>query len=296
VKEISYILLTPCKNEENNLQHLINSIVDQTVKPKLWVIIDDGSTDNTSKIIAKAEKEHLWIKSIQLKPKKRDLGKNLAKTLKKGFEFAESLCETNNIEYSYLANVDADLRLEETFFGNLINEFEEDPLLGIASGGTKHLIGNKLIQAKLRYDEPSGGHMVIRKKCFDDCDGFPISYNYDSVLKAKARLRGWKTRRFEENIAIECRDVNSAEGYWKGFFNKGEASYYLNHNPIHVLARSIKYLMKRPFYIGFAYILGYISFSLMKRDKLPDIEVKKYYWNKWKQILINFLRFKKSHP
>lgn len=42
-----YIVVTPCKNEGENLPNLIASVVAQTIMPVLWVIVDDGSTDTT---------------------------------------------------------------------------------------------------------------------------------------------------------------------------------------------------------------------------------------------------------
>ena len=121
--------------------------------------------------------------------------------------------------------MDADLTLPPTFFENLIYELEKDPKLGIVSGGTDHIIDGKKIRAKLSENEPSGGHMLIRRECFEQCGGIPQSYSMDSVIKSKARLIGWGTRRFEENIAVEIRDVGNAEGYLKGFKYKGEAQF-----------------------------------------------------------------------
>jgi len=217
-----YILITPIKNEEVNLPKLIHSIVNQTLKPVLWVIVDDGSVDSSPTIIKDAIKEYgNWIRYIRLESNGRDLGLHLAQVIKKGFDFAVEYCKKNQISYNYLGNVDGDLMLEHTFFENIVKEFEKDPKLGIASGGTVFIIKNREIPGEgLPPDEPSGGHMVIRKKCFEECGGIPISYAWDSVLKAKARLRGWKTRRFEENIAIEMRGAGSAEGYWKEFIQK----------------------------------------------------------------------------
>jgi hypothetical protein len=166
-----------------------------------------------------------------------------------------------------------------------MKEFENDTKLGIASSGTKHIIGNKIIHAKVSIDEPSGGHMLIRRNCFGDCGGIPLSYAMDSVLKAKARLRGWKTRRFEKNIATEIRDVSSAEGYWKGFVNKGKASHYLNLHPVHVVVRSFIYSYRRRYYAGVAYLSGYLSSIIKRERKEEDEEVKNYFRNKWKKYL-----------
>ena len=283
--QTQYIIVTPCKNEENNLPNLIESIVAQTIRPVLWVIIDDGSADKTPEIIKDAVKKYNWIHSIRLDGKKRDLGLHLASVIKKGFDFAIEYCIKNGIDYSYLGNVDGDLTLESTFFENIIKEFEKDPKLGIASGGTKHIVGNRIIHAKVSLDEPSGGHMLIWRKCFEECGGYPLSYASDSVLKAKARLRGWKTIRVEKSIATEIRDVHSAEGYWKGYRDRGEASYYLNLNPLHVMIGGIMYSFRRPYYTGIAYLLGYFGCFIQKKEQINDNEIKKYFWKKWKKYL-----------
>jgi len=48
-----YIVVTPCRNEAKNLPKLVQSITAQTIKPELWVIVDNGSTDKTPELIKK---------------------------------------------------------------------------------------------------------------------------------------------------------------------------------------------------------------------------------------------------
>ena len=281
----NYIIITPCKNEENNLPNLIESIMSQTIRPVLWIIVDDGSNDNTPLILKEASEKTNWMKIIRRDEYfKRDLGLHLADISRIAFDFAIEYCNTNRIEYNYLGNIDADLTLNNTFYENLMVEFENDPNLGIASGGIKLTIGDKIVYVRgLSENEPSGGDMLIRRECFEDCEGIPQSYAYDTVLKAKARLNEWKTKRFEENIATESRDVGNAEGYLKGYFHMGQSSYYLNLHPIHIFARGIMISLKRPYYGGFAYIAAY-SYSLVKRDRqIEDDSIKNYFWNKWKK-------------
>ena len=280
-----YIVITPCKNEGVNLPDLIKSVVAQTVRPVVWVIVDDGSTDDTPNILENAMKTQDWIQSIRLDSAVRDLGLHLAGVVKKGFDYAISYGKENELEYDYLGNLDGDLTLPPTFYENLMVEFEKDHRLGIASGGTKHIIGDRVRYANVSVNEPSGGHMLIRKECFEECEGIPLSYSIDSVLKAKARIRGWKTRRFEANVATEIRDVHAAEGYWKGFVYSGRSSYYLNINPLHVIARIVMYSFRKPYYIGIAYLTGYLSSVIRRRERINDSELRKYYWNKWKEHL-----------
>ena len=117
-----YIVITPCRNEEKNLPNLVQSITAQTIRPALWVIVDDGSTDSTPVIIKEAKEKYAWIKNIRLDSSKRDLGLHLASTMGNGFDFAIEYCEKNGIDYEYLGNVDGDLTLERTFFENLIRK------------------------------------------------------------------------------------------------------------------------------------------------------------------------------
>jgi len=287
----NYLLITPCKNEGDHLPDLIESIASQIIRPIIWIIIDDGSDDNTPQITKEAANKHNWIQILRLdESRKRDLGLHLANIMSKGFNYAIEYCNKNGLEYKYLGNVDGDLTIEHTFFLNLINEFEKNPALGIASGGTKFTINNEVVHVKgLSVDEPSGGHMLIRRKCFEDCAGIPQSYAYDSVLKAKARLGGWTNKRFEDNLATEARDVNSAEGYFKGFLHLGKSHYYLNFHPTHIFASGVLKSFRKPYYGGIIYISSYLFNFLKREGQIEDDVIKDYYWNKWKRIYKNRL-------
>lgn len=281
-----YILITPCKNEGHNLPCLIESIASQTIRPVIWVIVDDCSDDNTSRITKEASGKYDFIKVLRLEENsKRDLGLHLAEITKKGFDLAIGYCMEKGIGYEYIGNVDADLTLEPTFFENLMIEFGKDPELGIASGGIILTIDGRLAYVKgLPADEPSGGDMLIRRKCFEECGGISQSYSYDTVLKGRVRLKGWKTRRFEDNLAIEARDVGSAEGYLKGFLHMGRTLHYLNLHPMHVFGTGILKSLRKPYYGGIICIIGYL-YSLLKRDKqIDDSEIRNYFWNKWKHV------------
>ena len=57
-----YLIVTPCKNEEKYIPKLITSVLKQDIKPKLWIFMNDGSTDNTLKLMKHAAKNNNWIK------------------------------------------------------------------------------------------------------------------------------------------------------------------------------------------------------------------------------------------
>jgi hypothetical protein len=205
--------------------------------------------------------------------------------MKKAFDFSIEYCTKNKIDYEYLGNVDGDIILEKMFFEKLIKEFEKDVMLGVAGSGTQYIEGDRIIQPEGRADEPSGGDMLIRRECFENCGGIQITWGWDGTLKAKAKIRGWKVRRFEYVKAIETRYVGSVEGYWKRYMDMGVAGYYFNLNPIHAVIKSIMMLRKKPYYIGIAYLVGYFISFIKRKEKIEDDEIRQFFWNKWKKYL-----------
>jgi len=270
-----YILTTPVKDEEENLPGLIKSIVEQTVRPHLWVIVDDGSTDNTPKIIKEAIKKHEWIKSISLEEGIRDRGPHLANVMKKGFDFAIKYCKKNGIVFDYVGNVDADVILEDSYFEKLLKKFENNPKLGIASGGLWLINGNQTIYMNNRF--PDGGDILYRKKCFEDCGGIPLTDLWDSVLNVKAKLRGWEVKRFDDCKAFVMRGYCYADGLWKGYKKIGESSYVMNYNLFYVMVKGLKLLFEKPHYIGIAYLCGYLSSLILRKEQINDEEIKYYF-------------------
>ena len=136
-----YILVTAAKNEGKNLPELIQSVAEQTIKPLLWVIVDDASTDNTPQILEEASRRYEWIKTIRLEERGgRDLGFHLSRVVKMAFDFAVDYCREKGLDYEYIGNIDGDMIIEREFFEKLIREFEKDSKLGIAGSGAQYIV------------------------------------------------------------------------------------------------------------------------------------------------------------
>src|SRR5690349_115634 len=59
-----YIVISPVRNEEKFLSLTIESMVKQTILPQQWIIVDDGSTDNTAKVATEAAQKYPWIQTV----------------------------------------------------------------------------------------------------------------------------------------------------------------------------------------------------------------------------------------
>src|ERR1035441_9131083 len=62
--QYKYVVVTPVRDEEKFLEATIRSIVKQTVRPMEWILVDDGSTDNTPWIINRYASEYPWIHAV----------------------------------------------------------------------------------------------------------------------------------------------------------------------------------------------------------------------------------------
>src|SRR5687767_1849509 len=69
--ELSIVLVTPARNEEAFIEKTIQSVAAQTVRPRRWVIVNDGSTDKTGSILHRYATLHDWIEIVDM-PKRRD--------------------------------------------------------------------------------------------------------------------------------------------------------------------------------------------------------------------------------
>ena len=272
-----YILVTPAKDEEKNLSGLIQSIVKQTIKPILWIVVDDGSRDRTSGIIEEAKEMHDWIETIRLGECTWDLGIHLSYVCRTGFDYAIKYCKEHNVWYHYIGIIDADVVLSEDYFERLMNEFENNPKLGIASGEVWNIVGNEMIQNKQNEYLPLGGARLWSRECFDKTGGYLLTCVPDSVSNVKAILHGIETRIFKDIKFVSTRGSCSAKGYWIGYKQLGANNYFVGYTLIHILLKGLKLLFEKPYYIGFAYHYGYFGSLIFRKERIEDGEVRYYF-------------------
>lgn len=247
-KLMEYVLVTPARNEEKNIERTIQSMIQQTHLPVKWVIVNDGSTDSTASIVRKYLAEHPWMELVEM-PMSRDRSfAAKVNSFNAGYERVKGL------NYDVVGNLDADLSFEKDYLEFLLTKFSEDLTLGVAGTIFKEPGGYSTDADSFEgHTHVPGGCQLFRRKCFEDIGGYiPIKAGgIDWIAVTTARMRGWKTRSFREKSFLHHRSLGTAErSQLASGFSYGEKDYYLGWHPLWEMFRVLYKMTKRPYVVG----------------------------------------------
>ena len=281
---MQYVLLTPIKNEEQFLPLLAEMLLRQTVRPALWLLVNDASTDNSQKIIDELTAAHDWVFSLTMPFEPGGLGLHYARVVNHGFTILQAEAARRRIVFDLIGKVDADVIFDTDCFASLLAEFNKDEWLGIASPsltladvdaeGNVQPVKREVVLS----DHPTDGIRLFRRSCFEEIDGSPVTRAPETVAEAKAALRGWRLRRFAAIAAYHRRKAHSATPLWKRWEMAGSEQYYLGYHPLLVLGHACyELLFRSPRYLFLAHLSGYGKAVLRREERIADDEVRTYF-------------------
>ncbi len=271
-----YLLVTPCRNEEEYLQVTIDSIGAQTVLPACWVIVDDGSTDRTPEILAAACEQYPFIKVVQRADRgERAVGPGVIQAFNDGLESVDIK------DFDYLCKLDADLGIPEVYFETLMREMEADPKLGNLSGKTYiHVSGDRWVSERMGDENAIGPAKFYRRECFEAIGGFVPQVCWDGIDGHTCRLLGWKAEsRDIEAIRIRhYRPMGSSHiSLWVGRQRWGLGKYFMGSSLLYVTGVSVYRMAERPFIIGgVGIMLGYLKAWKNGLERYGSPEYRRY--------------------
>jgi len=258
---MNYSIITTAKNEELFISETINSVINQTILPKEWIIVDDHSIDLTREIVRKFAKEYFWIKLIDasdLEIRIKATGGRVA-TL-----FNLALSEINN-DSDNIVKLDADISFLPDFFELLLSEFQKNEGLGVASGTL--VFEGKREKIDYSIQQTRGAVMVIKKCIIEKTGGLFVSKGNgeDTQLSVAARYFGWETLSFPiffNHLKQEGSKNNSLYNHWVTGFYKGSIPYIYSY----FMYTQFKHIKRRPAVIGSVFqVFGYIFSRWIKR-------------------------------
>ncbi|HWA29274.1 MAG TPA: glycosyltransferase family A protein [Lacunisphaera sp.] len=266
----SYVLITPARNEGAFLPGVVDSILKQTVRPARWIIISDGSTDNTDQVAAAAAQQHSFIRLIRVEAGPTRSFGSKAKAFQKGCDAVQ------DVPFDFIGNLDADITLERDYYERMIREMEQNPKLGVASGACWDKTPEGFRKITISENHAVGAVQFFRRACFEAVGGYrPMTVGgVDSLAVLTARMHGWHTRVFMDVPLYHHKPVDSAGGRTaiRIAYRAGMTEYHIGSHPLFALAKAMRRWRERPFPAApFIRLYGYFRLYLSgaKRDA-PD--------------------------
>lgn len=270
-----YILISPCKDEGKYIERTLASIAKQTIQPKQWIIVDDGSTDNSMELVKKYQATLPYIKIITRAPQTgRNVGAGVIHAFNEGLPAID-------VDYDFLCKFDVDLDLPPRYFEVLLQKMDEDPLLGTCSGKAYY---NDPVSGELRSelcgDEASVGMTKFyRRECFEQIGGFVAQVGWDGFDCHMARWNGWRALSWdtpEDLRFIHLRPMGSSQkSIYRGRIRHGKGQYHQGTHPLFFLASSVfRSFKQKPYVTGtFFAIYGYVKAALDGEKHFGSTEV-----------------------
>jgi glycosyltransferase involved in cell wall biosynthesis len=264
----NYIIITPAKNEAEYIEQTIDSIKKQTLQPKKWIIVNDGSSDATQVIIERrmADYDRIVLVNKKKVSAKRRRGQGVVEAFYEGY----SLCA--NEEYDYIVKLDSDLLFDADYFKKIFERFEREPKLGIASGVSYiQKDGSWVPEWDKTKGFTFGESKVYRRQCFEQIGGLVPYMGWDGIDHVKAVMLGWKASSFEDVIFYHLRHEGVGTGLFKSAYEEGVCCHFMGYHPLFFMARCLYKTLRSSYRLsGIGMLAGY-SVSIIKRqERLND--------------------------
>jgi biofilm PGA synthesis N-glycosyltransferase PgaC len=263
---LSYVLITPARNEAEFIELTIGSVIAQTVRPLKWVIVSDGSTDETDAIVENYARAHNWMELLRLPDRKERHFAGKVRAFNAGFAALKDL------SYGVIVSLDADISFDEGYFAYLLQKLAEDPALGLVGTPFKDGLKDIYDYRVVNIEHVSGACQVFRRECFEAIGGYvPVEGGgIDYIAVITARMKGWKTRTFTDKICLHHRKMGTAQqGVLAARFRNGIKDYAFGNHPLWELSRTLYQMTKGPVIVGGLALASGYFWAQLRQAKRP---------------------------
>ena len=267
-----YLLISPCRDEAAYMRRTLDSVAAQSVPPALWVVVDDGSKDETPKILEEYKRKLPWLRVVRKSDRgQRAVGPGVIEAFYQGLE-------TVRLEdFDYVCKLDMDLDLPSSYFELLMQRMEREPRLGTCSGKPWFIHPRTGEQVpEVCGDEMSVGMTKFyRVSCFQEIGGFVRQVMWDGIDCHRARMLGWIAESVDDPalrfLHLRPMGASQGKGIWSGRVRAGFGQYFMGTSPLYYLAVALYRLPKHPVGWGSAAMLwGYLSSKLKGAPRYDD--------------------------
>jgi glycosyltransferase involved in cell wall biosynthesis len=271
MRPVSYVLVTPVKDEEATVEITIRSVVNQSVLPKMWVIASDQSTDSTDDIVRRYEAKYEFIRLLRLE---RGAGRNFTSVV----HATKAGIEALGVEdYDFIGLLDADVRLRPDYFETLLSRFAADSSLGLVGGLVIDVVDGKEMWSRQYLGDIAGATQFFRRKCFESIGSLvPIPEGgWDAITCVQARACGYRTETFPDLVVEHLKPRNISEGnVLQRNWQMGVRDYALGSHPVFEVVKCAGRVTEFPLLAGAAArLLGFAWCTVSRRRRTISDEI-----------------------
>jgi len=274
--QTAYVLVSPCKDEAKYIEKTLRAIARQTVKPVQWVIVDDGSRDDSMAIVAQYQTGMPFIKVVHRDTGARQVGPGVIQAFNAGLAAVD-------VPHDFICKFDVDLELPERYFETMLARMAADPRLGTCSGKAyyRHSRTGAPV-SELCGDETSVGMIKFyRRACFDAIGGFVADNGWDMFDGHQARWHGWRAISWDEPEIrfIHLRPMGSSQkSIYHGRARHGDAQSRIGSHPLFFAAAALNRAVRQPPYVTGAgyFVAGYLRAMFSGVRRLGDEDFTRF--------------------
>ncbi len=276
---LGFGIVSPVRDEAENLPRIAHCLAVQTLPPALWVIVDNGSTDGTQSIANQIAAQHAWVRLVEIPgevtPRR---GAPIVRAFKAGLS---SLPELPDV----IVKLDADISMEPDYFQRLMLAFAQDAKLGIASGvcWEQSESGVWAPQYATR-DHVRGAARAYRRECLLDVVPLVERMGWDGLDELKAQTKGWVVRSIPELVLLHHRSLGQREHRVSKWIEQGEMAHFMGYRPSYLVIRAA-YRAVRDL-TALAMIWGYVRAAFSQAGRYDDAAVLRHVreLQSWRQL------------
>jgi biofilm PGA synthesis N-glycosyltransferase PgaC len=277
-RKVRYVVISPVRDEGEYLDETIRCVVEQTIQPTQYILIDDGSSDDTLKIIERWAAKYSWIVPIHRASSNEhaERGKR-AREAKEIRAFYHGYERMTSDDWEFLVKLDGDVGMDPDYFERCFQEFEQDAKLGVGGGVICHLQDGQLVVERNPQFHVRGATKIYRHACWKAIEGVTRGAAWDMLDEVKANMLGWTSRSFNDLKVIHYRFTGAANGSWQNAVKKGEWNYISGYHPLFMAVKVLRNLFKKPHVKGAAGLLyGYLLASFTRATRVNDPQLIRY--------------------
>jgi poly-beta-1,6-N-acetyl-D-glucosamine synthase len=266
---LTYAVVTPARNEADNLRRLAGCLDAQTVPPASWLIVDNGSTDDTLDVACELAAERPWARAVFAEGEALPTrGGPVAQAFSAGVDRLE-------LEPDIVVKVDADVSFADDYFERLLERFDADASLGIAGGTCYELEEGEWKPRFATGNRVRGAQRAYRWRCYQDVIPLENRPGWDGIDEMRAAARGWRSTSYSDLVFFHHRVLGRRDqSRWRRLFEVGRAAHYTGYRPTYLLLRSL--FKARHELAALALVGGYVTAAIRREPRCEDDAAREY--------------------